>query len=119
MDIIKKNNKTFVKALKSFQVKEKKGCVFAYDETNEVAIFRVDGKLYCVVNICPHQHSPEIYNGIVEDKTIICPMHGWTFSLEDGRNLTGGKGLEVFEIFEEKNYIYIEQKVLKKPKWML
>jgi nitrite reductase/ring-hydroxylating ferredoxin subunit len=119
LNTINKNNKIFIRAAKSSEVKENQGYLYIFEDLNEVAIFRVNGQLHCLSNICPHQHIPKIYNGFVKDNTITCPMHGWTFSLDDGQNLSEGKSLEIYEVFEEKDYIYVEKKSIKKPNWKL
>ena len=78
----------------------------------DVALFKVDEKIYALSNICPHQHSPLIYDGFLEDGCIVCPAHGWMFNLETGKTPTGQKGLNSFEVQIENGDVYI--KVFKK-----
>lgn len=42
-----------------------------------------DGKKYKVQKYCPHAIG-DLSNGSVIDGKITCPLHAWTFSLEDG-----------------------------------
>jgi nitrite reductase/ring-hydroxylating ferredoxin subunit len=81
----------------------------------DVAIFKVDDKIYALSNVCPHQLSPLIYDGFIEDGCIICPAHGWMFSLETGKTPTGQGGLNSFEVRVENEEVYVKvyRKVLK------
>ncbi len=78
----------------------------------DVAIFKVNGKIYAVSNICPHQHTAQIYEGFVEKGCVFCPLHGWMFSLDTGNLFGGSKGLDVYEtkIIDEKIYVKAEDK---------
>jgi 3-phenylpropionate/trans-cinnamate dioxygenase ferredoxin subunit len=82
----------------------------------DVAVFKVEDKIYALSNICPHQHSPLIYDGFLEDGCVVCPAHGWMFSLETGKTPTGHKGLNSFEVRVENEEVFV--KVFKKiMKW--
>ena len=77
-----------------------------YVNDTDIAVFKVDDEIFVVGNICPHQQAPSIYEGFVEDKSIICPLHGWKFRLRDGKMHNGNKGLESFEIKIENDNIF-------------
>lgn len=50
-----------------------------------VAIFRTrSGKLFATQSNCPHKEGP-LADGIVGEKTLICPLHGNKFDLETGK----------------------------------
>lgn len=49
-----------------------------------VAIFRHEGRLSAVTNLCAHQNGP-LGEGRVVDGCITCPWHGFQYRLEDGR----------------------------------
>lgn len=50
----------------------------------------IDGKTYHIPNHCPHRHGWLIHGMVNERrKTITCPLHFSTFSLEDGRQISG------------------------------
>lgn len=83
---------------------EKSGKKFIINET-EIAVFKVDGKIYVLNNICPHQLSAIIYDGFIEDCFVVCPAHGWKFNLETGKLPTGGNGLQVYENIIENGVI--------------
>jgi nitrite reductase/ring-hydroxylating ferredoxin subunit len=48
-----------------------------------VAVFRHQGRLSAVSNLCAHQHGP-LGEGQVVDGCITCPWHGYQYRLEDG-----------------------------------
>lgn len=48
-----------------------------------VAIFRHDGKLSCVSNVCRHQMGP-LGEGRIVDGCITCPWHGYQYHPESG-----------------------------------
>lgn len=60
--------------------------VFAGDKA--VAVFNVGGTFYAIDNICPHRGGP-LGEGDLEDRTVICPWHGWQFELETGNSPFG------------------------------
>lgn len=56
-------------------VKTGKGCV---------ALFRTaDNDVFALDDKCPHKQGP-LSQGIVHDRSVTCPLHGWVFSLETG-----------------------------------
>ncbi len=48
-----------------------------------VAVFRYDGKLNCVSNVCRHQHGP-LGEGKIIDGCITCPWHGYQYRPDSG-----------------------------------
>ena len=49
-----------------------------------VAIFRYDGKVSAVSNVCRHQNGP-LGEGKVVAGCIVCPWHGYEYELASGR----------------------------------
>jgi len=119
---IRFGERLFLKICKSDEIYEGKGKRFFFGDDNDMqlAVYRVGGKLYCLNNICPHRHQDQMHNGIISDLKVMCPAHGWTYSLEDGQNVIkkqGVKSLDSFEIFESDGYVFVEKPVFKIPKW--
>lgn len=121
---LEKNGITYLKVIKSTDLLEGKGIKiqFIEDLDKQVAIIRINGEIYCLDNICPHRHADRIYEGIVKkDKmTIMCPLHGWTYSLHTGENINkiqGLKSLSKYDAFEENGDIYIEKPTFEIPMW--
>ncbi len=48
-----------------------------------VAVFRFDGKLSCVSNVCRHQNGP-LGEGRIVDGCITCPWHGYQYRPDSG-----------------------------------
>ncbi len=49
-----------------------------------VAVFRApDDAVFALVDRCPHQGGP-LSQGIVFARSVSCPLHNWSISLEDG-----------------------------------
>ncbi len=122
MDKIKKDNKTLVNICDSNEIKEGKSkkIVFEDDIDMQYALFRIDNKLYCVSNICPHRHATRIFEGILKGITVTCPLHGWTYSLDTGENVNqkqGIKKLDKYLVFEENGKVFMEEPMIKIPKW--
>ncbi|RPI68364.1 MAG: hypothetical protein EHM47_14585 [Ignavibacteriales bacterium] len=101
----------FTKLCRFDELDEKAGIRFIIDET-EVAVFKIDNKVYALSNICPHQHTALIYDGFIEEEFVVCPVHGWKFNLKTGKQPTGQRGLDSFPVKIIEDDIYV--KVFKK-----
>jgi NAD(P)H-dependent nitrite reductase small subunit len=84
-----------------------KGKKFLVEDT-EIAIFLVNGNVFALSNICPHQHSSIIHDGFIEDEFVVCPVHGWRFRLCDGKKENGYNGLKSFKTIVENDKVFIE-----------
>ncbi len=92
-------------------LREKHGQKFFVNET-EIAVFKVEGEIFALNNVCPHQHTSMIYEGFIEDGCIVCPAHGWMFNLKTGRMPTDKKGLDTYPVKIIDNQVFV--KVIKK-----
>ncbi|MDA2890451.1 nitrite reductase (NAD(P)H) small subunit [Mycolicibacterium sp. BiH015] len=55
----------------------------------QVAVFRLrDGSLRAVDAVCPHRGGP-LADGLADDCVIVCPLHGHTFDLSSGSEVSG------------------------------
>ncbi len=54
-------------------------------DQERVAVFRYDGQLSAVTNVCAHQRGP-LGEGKIIDGCITCPWHGWEYRPQDGRS---------------------------------
>ena len=50
-----------------------------------VAVFNVEGTLYALDGVCPHQGGP-IGKGQLSGCVVTCPWHGWQFDVRNGQN---------------------------------
>jgi 3-phenylpropionate/trans-cinnamate dioxygenase ferredoxin subunit len=78
-------------------------------EGEEVALWRTEGQVYAINNVCPHQHFSMLHQGTVKGIELTCPMHGWTFSLDDGRATTGNGRARVYHVKVEGEDVYVEK----------
>jgi nitrite reductase/ring-hydroxylating ferredoxin subunit len=50
-----------------------------------IALFNVDGTLYALDGVCPHQGGP-LGKGCLRGHVVTCPWHGWQFDVRDGQH---------------------------------
>jgi nitrite reductase (NADH) small subunit len=63
-----------------------------------VAVFRSrDGGLFATQAVCPHKKGP-LADGLVGGKTLVCPLHDWSFDLSTGKTLNGTCDLAVYPV---------------------
>ena len=75
---------------------------------NEYALFRMDGKVVAMDNACPHEGAP-LAQGSIEDGTVTCPWHGWTFNACTGCSIEpAGNDVKNYETTVEDGNIYIK-----------
>ncbi|MBW2733750.1 MAG: Rieske 2Fe-2S domain-containing protein, partial [Deltaproteobacteria bacterium] len=53
-------------------------------EDRPLALYHVEGRTYATDGLCPHAAGP-IAAGDLEGFEVICPLHGWSFDIRDGR----------------------------------
>ncbi|MCB9754807.1 MAG: Rieske 2Fe-2S domain-containing protein [Myxococcales bacterium] len=65
----------------------------------ELAVFKVEGRLYAIQNRCPHQDA-SLAEGELDGLEILCPLHSWSFDLRSGERLDAPTGhrVEVFAV---------------------
>ncbi len=73
----------------------------------KVALFRVEGRLFAIDDVCPHRGGP-LSGGDIEDGQVICPLHAWAFDLETGV-MRGNAScrVPVYGVMEEEGEIYL------------
>jgi len=52
-----------------------------------VALFNVEGELFAIDGVCPHQGGP-LGQGRLTGCLVTCPWHGWQFDVRDGQHRT-------------------------------
>ncbi len=118
------DGKEFLKLGRSVDFFEKKGKKFVFGDNVEeqIAVLRFEKKLYALSNICPHRHQDQIHNGFLENGNVICPAHGWTYSLETGDNVNFKQGirrLKKFNIIEQDGFVFLEKPEFEVPLWKI
>ena len=74
----------------------------------QVAVFKVQGKIYALKNVCPHQHFSLLHEGEICDGAVTCPMHGWTFDLATGESRTGQGKATAYPVQVRNNDIFVD-----------
>ena len=103
-------NDDYKKICKVSEIYNRKGKRFELDDENEIAVFRVGEEYFAVDNICPHNHTSQMYDGYVEEMYVSCPVHGFQFHLETGEQPTKmGCKLRTFELKIIDDWIYVKK----------
>jgi nitrite reductase/ring-hydroxylating ferredoxin subunit len=98
------------------------------DGKTEIGVYRLKGKLYAYLNLCPHQGGPacegmliaKVEEDLNPDMTsnglkfnddeihIVCPWHGFEFKVETGEHAGDPKWkLRKFPVTEKGGDIYV------------
>lgn len=114
-----------VKAAENF---DDPGREFVEVDGDEVGVFRIDGSYYAIRNQCAHEGGPvckgEVRNELeaetgetgslpsrdfTGEKTVSCPWHGYTYSLESGRHIgVDDIALPTYPVVVEDGVVYVE-----------
>ena len=76
-------------------------------EGRRIAIFRAGERWYALDAHCPHLGGP-LADGIVADRTVICPLHERRFALDTGEALSGGPCVQAHEIEVRNGEVYLQ-----------
>jgi len=71
-----------------------------------IAVFRTPEGWRAVEGACPHRGGP-LADGIVADRCVTCPLHGWRFDLDTGQAVNGEGRVEVFEVLERDGALWL------------
>lgn len=74
----------------------------------KICIARVDNKAFACAAQCPHAAVPLVGGYVNVQQQIVCPLHRYKFSLENGRNVSGeGYFLKTYPVEEREDGWYI------------
>lgn len=74
----------------------------------DIALFKRDGKIYALHNVCAHQHFSKLHEGAIEGLTVTCPMHGWTYDLVSGKAVHGDGAVRTYKVKVKGDDVFIE-----------
>ncbi len=74
----------------------------------EIAIFKRNGTLYAINNVCAHQHFSLLHEGELSELTVTCPMHGWRYDLQTGISTTGQGRVASYPVKSDGQDVLIE-----------
>jgi nitrite reductase (NADH) small subunit len=71
-----------------------------------IAVFRTEDGWRAVDGTCPHEGGP-LADGIVADRCVTCPLHGWRFDLDSGEAVGAGARVAVYEVVERDGQLWL------------
>jgi nitrite reductase/ring-hydroxylating ferredoxin subunit len=74
----------------------------------EIALFRSDGRICAVSNMCPHQKFQKLHEGMYENGIVTCPMHGWAYDVRTGISMNASGKLTVFPASVQNGKVVLE-----------
>jgi nitrite reductase/ring-hydroxylating ferredoxin subunit len=74
----------------------------------QIALFRVDGKVFAIDNRCPHEGYPLAVGTVAPDCVLTCNWHNWKFRLEDGRCVVGGDNVRSYPTKLEGREVWVD-----------
>ena len=79
-------------------------------EGRDVAVFNIGGEFYAICDMCPHAGGP-LNEGFVdaERKSVSCPWHGWSFSLDPAVDTPPSDMTERFRVVVDGDDIALEK----------
>ena len=76
-------------------------------EGKKLCLVRNQGKLYVVENSCPHAGGV-LSGGWCKNGHIVCPIHRWEYSLENGRGASGqGDYINIYPVENREDGVYV------------
>ena len=73
-----------------------------------VALMNVEGILYAIEGVCPHQGGP-LGKGRLEGTTLTCPWHGWQFDVTTGQNCLNARIVQPrFPVRVENGEVFVD-----------
>ena len=73
-----------------------------------VALFNVNGELFALDGICPHQGGP-LGKGHLSDCIVTCPWHGFQFNVRNGQHQSSAQLRQpCFPVKVEAESVYID-----------
>ncbi|MBI1237853.1 MAG: Rieske 2Fe-2S domain-containing protein [Alphaproteobacteria bacterium] len=95
-------------------IPENRARVVTLSNGERIAVFRYDGKVAAVSNVCAHQLGP-LGEGRVVDGCITCPWHGYQYRPEDGCSPPPyTEKIETYAVRLENGRVFVDPKA--KPK---
>jgi nitrite reductase/ring-hydroxylating ferredoxin subunit/multimeric flavodoxin WrbA len=73
----------------------------------EIALFNISGTFYATSNVCIHQGGP-LSKGEIEGDVVICPWHGWKYSVKNGKSPhKGGGSVDSYPVQVSEGKVYL------------
>lgn len=89
--------KTWIRAARCHDIPLREGRALKIG-TREIAVFNLGDRFLAVENRCPHKAGP-LADGIVSGAAVVCPLHAWKFSLENGQGVNSASASSCVKAF--------------------
>jgi len=91
------------------EIKEWKGKRVVVDGI-EIALFKAEGKVYAISNVCPHNHFSMLHEGEFKDCVVTCPMHGYSYDVRTGISVNASGKVRTYgtEVRDGKVFVEID-----------
>ncbi len=89
------------------EVKEGRGNRVVVDG-EEIALFKVDGQVCAIFNVCPHQKFSKLHEGVVENGIVTCPMHGWAYDIKTGISVNASGRVKTFAVEVKNGKVFVK-----------
>lgn len=79
-------------------------------DRDQVALFKVDGKLYATTNICTHEYCELDSNHIMHGDVVECTCHGSQYDIKTGENVLppSAEPLKTYKVSVEGEDVFLE-----------
>jgi nitrite reductase (NADH) small subunit len=71
-----------------------------------IAVFRTADGWRALDGACPHEGGP-LADGIVADRCVTCPLHGWRFDLDTGDAVNAPARVATYEVVERGGELWL------------
>ncbi len=105
----------FVRVCRTIEVSGRTPKRIDYDLEHDLALFRIDGTVYAISNVCPHKRESVLYVGFVEGDTVTCPLHGRQYNVKSGQNVGQGRGINTYPVIEAEGYVWVNIQGARTP----
>jgi nitrite reductase/ring-hydroxylating ferredoxin subunit/DMSO/TMAO reductase YedYZ heme-binding membrane subunit len=97
----------------ALDIPDQRATVIETADAQRIAVFRFDGKVSAVSNVCRHQGGP-LGEGRIVDGCITCPWHGFQYRPEDGCSPAPfNERIATFATRIERGVVYVHPKALQ------
>jgi nitrite reductase/ring-hydroxylating ferredoxin subunit len=93
-------------------IPENRAVIVAAKGGERIAVFRYDGKVSAISNVCRHQAGP-LGEGCIVDGLVTCPWHGFQYRPEDGVSPPPyTEKVSTYRVKVEGGVVYVDPKAL-------
>ncbi|MCU0331708.1 MAG: Rieske 2Fe-2S domain-containing protein [Candidatus Kapabacteria bacterium] len=111
------NGQRWIAVCRSIEVVSTAGKRVELDVEHDIAVFRFADSVYAISNVCKHQHAAILCDGLVRNGIVECPLHGWQYDITSGRAVRGSSGLEVYEVYDDGETVWLKEPEERLPSW--